>query len=121
MSRTWLAVLAVLTWMAAVPADAQEKVHIVATFSILADLAKDVGGESVEVAALVGPNGDAHAYAPSPADARRLADARLVLVNGLGFEGWINRLVKASGTRADVAVAATGVKPRQMKDDDHDR
>jgi zinc/manganese transport system substrate-binding protein len=118
MLRTCLAVLGLATWvMTAAPAHAQDKVRVVATFSILADLAKNVGGDAVEVASLVGPNGDAHAYAPSPADAKRLADARLVLVNGLGFEGWIDRLVKASGTKAQVAAASKGVKPRQMKDE----
>ena len=122
MLRKCLAALGVMTWMlAAAPADAQDKLRIVATFSILADLAKNVGGDAVDVGSLVGPNGDAHAYAPSPADAKRLADAKLVLVNGLGFEGWIERLVKASGTKATVAMAAKGVKPRQMKDEDgHD-
>src|SRR5262249_45288695 len=99
----------------------QDKVRVVATFSILADLARSVGGDAIDVASLVAPNGDAHAYAPSPADAKRLADAKLVLVNGLGFEGWIDRLVKASGSKAQVTVATNGIKPRQMKDDDgHD-
>jgi len=103
------------------PAAAQDKVHLVATFSILADFARSVGGDTVEVASLVRPNGDAHAYAPSPADAKRLADARLILVNGLGFEGWIDRLVKASGSKAQVITATKGIKPRQMTDeDDHD-
>src|SRR5215475_7851610 len=100
---------------------AQDKVRVVATFSILADLARSVGGDAVEVASLVAPNGDAHAYAPSPADAKRLADARLILVNGLGFEGWIDRLGKASGSKAQVITATKGIKPRQMTDeDDHD-
>jgi zinc/manganese transport system substrate-binding protein len=118
MLRTCLAVLGLATWvMTAAPAGAQDKVRVVATFSILADLAKNVGGDAVEVASLVGPNGDAHAYAPSPADAKRLADARLVLVNGLGFEGWIDRLVKASGTKAQVVAASKGVRPRQMQDE----
>ena len=88
--------------------------------SILADLARNVGGDAVEAAALVGPNGDAHAYAPSPADARRLAEAKLILVNGLGFEGWIERLVKASGSKAQVITATKGIKPRQTEDDGHD-
>jgi zinc/manganese transport system substrate-binding protein len=111
-----LAAFGVMTWLvAAGPAHAQDKVRVVATFSILADLAKNVGGDAVEVASLVGPNGDAHAYAPSPADAKLLADAKLVLVNGLGFEGWIDRLVKASGTKAQVVAASKGVKPRQAK------
>src|SRR5215510_9497362 len=106
MMRKWLgvAVAAAVAWTmtARVPAAAQDKVRVVATFSILADLARNVGGDAVEVASLVAPNGDAHAYAPSPADAKRLADAKLVLVNGLGFEGWIDRLVKASGSKAQV-------------------
>ena len=122
MLRKTLAALGLLTWMlAAGPADAQDKIRVIATFSILADLAQNVGGTAVEVGSLVGPNGDAHAYTPSPADAKRLSEAKLVLVNGLGFEGWIDRLVKASGTKATVVVAAKGVKPRQMKDEDgHD-
>src|SRR5215475_13396114 len=100
---------------------AQPPLRVVATFSILADFARSVGGDAVEVGSLVGPNGDAHAYAPSPADAKRLADARLILVNGLGFEGWIDRLVKASGSKAQVITATKGIKPRQMTDeDDHD-
>ena len=121
MLRKSLAAFAVATSVFAGPAAAQDKVHVVATFSILADLARSVGGDAVEVASLVGPNGDAHAYAPSPSDAKRLADAKLILVNGLGFEGWIDRLVKASGSKAQVITATKGIKPRQMKDDDgHD-
>jgi zinc/manganese transport system substrate-binding protein len=102
MARTGFTALAVLIWIAAAsgPATADDKVRVIATFSILADLARNVGGDAVEVVSLVGPDGDAHAYSPSPADGKRLADARLVLVNGLGFEGWIDRLVKASGTKA---------------------
>ena len=62
---------------------------------------------------LVGPNGDAHVYSPSPADAKKLADAKVVVSNGLGFEGWIGRLVKASGSKAPIVVASKGVKPRR--------
>jgi len=98
------------------PAGAQDKLKVVATFSILADLVRNVGGERVAVTALVGANGDAHVYQPSPADAKSLSDARLVFANGLGFEGWITRLVKASGTRAPTVVASTGVKPRRAED-----
>jgi zinc/manganese transport system substrate-binding protein len=101
----------------ATPAAAQDKLKVVATFSILADLVKNVGGDRVAVTALVGPNGDAHVYQPSPGDAKTLADARLVFANGLGFEGWINRLVKASGTKAPTIVATKGVKPRKPEDD----
>ena len=99
------------------PAAAQEKLKVVATFSILADFVKNVGGDRVAVSALVGPNSDAHVYQPSPGDAKTLADAKVVIANGLGFEGWINRLVKASGTKAPMIVATRGIKPRKAADD----
>ncbi|KQQ31755.1 metal ABC transporter substrate-binding protein [Methylobacterium sp. Leaf123] len=82
----------------------------VATFSILADLVAQVGGEQVAVTSLVGPDADAHGYSPTPGDARKLAEANLVVVNGLGFEGWMERLIKASGTKAPVTIASKGVK-----------
>src|SRR5581483_2818387 len=82
--------LAVLLVALATPAfaqeNAQEKLKVVATFSILADLVKNVGGDRVAVATLVGPNGDAHVYQPTPSDAKTLSEARLVFANGLGFE-----------------------------------
>lgn len=86
------------------------KLRVVASFSILADLVAQVGGERVAVTSLVGPDADAHGYSPSPEDARALAQAELIVVNGLGFEGWIERLVKASGARAAVVVAARNVR-----------
>ena len=97
------------------PAAAQEKLKVVATFSILGDFVNNVGGDRVAVTGLVGPNGDAHVYQPSPGDAKTLADAKLVFANGLGFEGWIARLVKASGTKAPMIVATKGVKPRKAR------
>ena len=103
----------------AAPASAQEKLKAVATFSILNDLVKNVGGDRVEITSLVPPNGDAHVYAPSPADAKKLADAKIVFTNGLGFEGWIPRLVKASGTKAAVIVATKGIKPRKLEEEGH--
>jgi zinc/manganese transport system substrate-binding protein len=103
----------------ATPALAQDKLNVVATFSILADLVKNVGGDRVEVKSLVGPNGDAHVYQPTPNDAKTLSDARLVFVNGLGFEGWMARLVKASGTKAAMVTATKGVKPRKMEEGGH--
>lgn len=88
--------------------------RVVASFSILADMAREIGGSAVEVAALVGPDSDAHVFQPSPADARRLANAELVVVNGLGFEGWMDRLVRSSGYRGPVLVASEGVPVRRM-------
>jgi zinc/manganese transport system substrate-binding protein len=95
-------------------ASTPRKLHVVASFSILADLLNNVGGDAIEVTTLVGPDADAHVFEPSPADARRLAGADLVVVNGLGFEGWLNRLVRASGYRGPVVVASAGIVPRQL-------
>jgi len=111
----FVCVSAASTWQAR--AQTPEKLPVVATFSILADFARNVGCERIEVAALVGPNGDTHVYQPKPADAKELGAARLILVNGLGLEGWINRLIKASGTKAPVIVATKGIKPQQMREE----
>jgi zinc/manganese transport system substrate-binding protein len=86
-------------------------VKTIATFSILADFVSNVGGDRVGVSALVGPNGNAHVYAPSPSDAKKVAEASVVFVNGLGFEGWLDRLVKASASTAPVIVASKGIRP----------
>jgi zinc/manganese transport system substrate-binding protein len=101
------------------PAFAQDKINVVASFSILGDLVKNVGGERIDLATLVGPNGDAHAYAPTPADAKTLARAKVVFVNGLGFEGWMTRLVKSSGSTAKPVVATRGIAPRKMEEAGH--
>ena len=94
-------------------------VKAVATFSILGDLVRQVGGERVEVTTLVGPNGDAHVYSPTPADGRRLADARVIFTNGLNFEGWIDRLIKSSGAKAPKVEASRGVKPLEDREHGH--
>jgi zinc/manganese transport system substrate-binding protein len=93
---------------------AADKVNAVASFSILGDMVKRVGGDRVEVITLVGPDGDAHVYEPTPADAKNLAAAQILFTNGLGFEGWMDRLEKSSGFKGKVVVASTGVKPRTM-------
>jgi len=101
------------------PALGQDRMNVVATFSILGDLVKNVGGDRVEVSTLVGPNGDVHVYLPTPGDARKLAAAKVVFVNGLGLEGWVTRLISASSTKASIVIASEGIKPRNMKDE-HD-
>src|SRR3954449_9695666 len=98
---------------------AAEKFKAVASFSILADLVKQVGGEHVDVTAIVGPDGDAHVFQPSPLDAKAVADAGIVVVNGLGLEGWVARLIQSSGTKAPVVVASKGVKPLQGEGEDN--
>jgi zinc/manganese transport system substrate-binding protein len=99
-------------------ARAQEKLPVVATFSILGDLVKNVGGDRIVVATLVQPNGDAHVFQPSPADAKTLADAKVIFMNGIGLEGWLDRLIKASGSKGRIVIAAKGIEPHEMKDDD---
>ena len=89
---------------------AVETLPVVASFSILADLTRQIGGERIEVHTLVGAGSDAHVYQPTPADAKKLARARLVVVNGLGFEGWIDRLIQSSGYRGRLLVASQGIK-----------
>jgi zinc/manganese transport system substrate-binding protein len=98
-------------------AQAPAALKTVATFSILADMVANVGGDRVEITTLVGPDGDAHVYAPTPADARRVNEAKLVVTNGLKFEGWINRLLKSSGSKALTIEAAGTVKGLKSEDD----
>ena len=107
-----LLVLLSLASVMAAPVAAQP-LPVVTSFSILADLVKVIGGSHVEVTSLVGPNADAHVFDPTPADAKRLANAKLVVINGLGFEGWMDRLIKSSGYRGSVTVASRGLKTIQ--------
>ncbi len=104
------------------PAAAQDaapaKLPVVATFSILGDIVKQVGGERIAVTTLVGPDGDTHVYQPTPTDAKAVAGAKLVFENGLGLEGWMARLVKASGSKAELVVVTEGVTPRYRSADE---
>ncbi len=106
---------ATIAWQAR--SQASEKLPVVATFSILADFARNVGSDRIEVTALVGPDGYTHVYQPKPADAEELGAARLIVVNGLGLEGWIDRLIRASGARAPVVVATKGINPQNMREE----
>ncbi|OZI70409.1 metal ABC transporter substrate-binding protein [Bordetella genomosp. 6] len=95
---------------------AAQPLQVVASFSILADIATQVGGPDVAVRSLVGPDGDAHEYEPTPADARKLAAAQVLVVNGLDFEAWLPRLQKAAGFAGRTVVASKGVEPRRLDD-----
>jgi len=99
------------------PARADEPLKIVASFSILGDFVRNVGGTSVSVTTLVGPDSDAHVYSPAPADAKKIADAKLIFINGLGFEGWLPRLVKSAGGKATVVTATSGIAPLKLGSD----
>jgi zinc/manganese transport system substrate-binding protein len=98
---------------------AADRIPVVASFSILGDLVSVVGGDRVAVSTLVGPDQDAHVFEPRPADVKLVAQARLFVVNGLGFEGWLNRLTQSANFRGVTVVAARGIKSRQMADEDH--
>jgi zinc/manganese transport system substrate-binding protein len=99
-------------------AHAADKVKAVASFSILGDMVRQVGGDRVDVVTLVGPDGDAHVFSPTPADAKTLASSQLFFVNGLGFEGWMERLEKSSGFKGKTIVASKGVKPHTMVEEE---
>jgi zinc/manganese transport system substrate-binding protein len=115
--RNTLALMGIAGTLAARRARAQHVVRVVATFSILGDLVKNVGGERIEVSTLVKPNADVHVYSPTPNDVRSIAAATVVFVNGLGLEGWIARLISAAGTKASVVVASKGVKSLEIEDE----
>ncbi|MEJ0062377.1 MAG: zinc ABC transporter substrate-binding protein [Alphaproteobacteria bacterium] len=115
----WAAVSAQAAEPAPAPAAASEPpikttapLRVVASFSILGDMVENIGGELVTVKTLVGPGGDAHSYQPTPADLKAIAEAQLVVVNGLGFEGWMSRLLESAGYKKSVVTASKGVEPR---------
>jgi zinc/manganese transport system substrate-binding protein len=103
-----------LAAMLAAPVPAQSRINVATSFSILADFVRNVGGDLVEVTSLVGPDGDVHSYVPSPADAKKVADAKLIILNGLGLEGSTERFMSAAGKGAKVVVASTGVAPLRL-------
>ena len=96
------------------PLQAAERLNVVASFSILGDFVRTVGGDRVNVTTLVGPDSDVHVYTPAPSDAKRIADAKFVVVNGLGLEGWLPRLVQSSGSKATIVTASAGIAPLKL-------
>ncbi len=114
MRRLLKAVLISGLAIAALPAVAEDKIKVVASFSILGDMVQQVTGDLAEVTTIVGPDADAHVYAPSTSDARAVADADVIFVNGLGFETWSETLIETSGTDAKVFVATEGVTPLKV-------
>jgi zinc/manganese transport system substrate-binding protein len=103
--------VAALAATAPSPAAPQAKIDVATSFTILADIARNVGGELVDVTSLVGPDADVHSYVPSPADAKRIANAKLLILNGLGLEGSTERFMRAAAKGANVAVASAGIVP----------
>jgi zinc/manganese transport system substrate-binding protein len=98
-------------------AHAQDRLTVVATFSILADMARVIGGGDCSVTSLVPFDGDAHAWEPKPADLRAVGTAGVLIENGLGLEGWMTRLPQAAGFHGVKVTASRGVSPRKMVED----
>lgn len=96
-------------------ADTSPPLKIVTTFSILQDFVREIGKDKV-VISIVGPNSDAHTYQPTPRDVRQIAQADLIFINGLGFEGWIHRLIKSSGYKGKIVTATDGIQPMMIND-----
>ena len=111
---TFALAFALLSLALPLRAQTTRPLQVVASFSILADMLREVAGDAAQVHSLVGANADAHVFEPTPADAQRLARADLVVVNGLHFEGWIDRLVRSSGYRGPVIEASRGIEPRRL-------
>src|SRR6478735_9902889 len=107
-------VLAVALLLGCTAGAQANSMKVSASFSILGDMVKEVGGDRVVVFTFVGPNGDAHVYEPTPADAKELSESKILFINGLGLEGWMTRLEKSSGFKGTVVTASKGVAPRKM-------
>lgn len=116
--RHLLALSALVLATLSAPVHAQAPIEAVASFSILGDLVRQVGGERVQVNVLVGPGSDAHVFQPTPAQARMVGRAQVVFSNGLGFEGWMSRLLKTAGYKGQQVVVSQGVQP--IKEAGHD-
>ncbi|MEN2395024.1 metal ABC transporter substrate-binding protein [Pseudomonas halotolerans] len=109
--------LVLFSLMLSLSTSAAEKLQVVTSFSILADMTQEVGGEHIQITNLVGPDADAHTYEPTPDDAKALLSAKLIIKNGLGFEPWLDRLVTSTETSAPVISASRGVIPRSLDED----
>ena len=115
MRRLFNVVLVVGLALTALPATAQDKLKIVASFSILGDMVRQVTGALASVTTIVGPDADAHVYMPNASDAKAAANADVIFLNGLGFETWSDTLIKTSGTKAEVFLATTGISPLKVE------
>ena len=117
LTRRHLLAVAALLLLPLAPAQAQQggKVDVLASFSVIADLVRQVGGERVEVRSIVALSQDPHDFEPSPSDVRRVMKAQLIVLNGLGFEPWADRFVKAANYKGERLVASKGVKALSVR------
>ncbi|HZF75334.1 MAG TPA: zinc ABC transporter substrate-binding protein [Acetobacteraceae bacterium] len=113
MRRRSLLALSALLLAPAAPR-AQGAPRVVASFSVLGDMVRQVAGDRVALRTIAGPNVDAHHFQPRPSDAEALRGAALVVRNGLGFDAWMDRMMRAAGHQGPVATATEGIVPRSM-------
>ncbi|CCE04945.1 putative ABC transporter (substrate-binding protein) [Bradyrhizobium sp. STM 3843] len=113
MRNVHLILIFALLGLCSTPARAQTRLNVVASFSILGDFVRQVGGNKVNVITLVGPDSDVHVYTPTPHDAKDVGEAKLLVVNGLGLEGWLPRLLQASAAKAKIVTATDGIAVRK--------
>jgi len=99
---------------------ANDKIPVVASFSILADLVSEVGGSHIDITTLVKANGDAHVYSPTPKDALAIRKAKILVVNGLNFEGWMPRILESAHFEGTTIIASDGIDVIKIGDDEHD-
>ena len=114
MKRLFSALLVAGLALTSIPAAAEDRIKVVASFSILGDMVRQVTGDLAEVTTIVGPDADAHVYTPNAADAKAVTNAEVIFVNGLGFETWSQTLIETSATQAKVFVATDGITPLQV-------
>lgn len=98
---------------------ANEKVKVISSFSVLGDIVQEIGGDKIALTTLVSENGDAHAFKPSPKDVRGVSKADLIVINGLGFEGWLPRLIEASHFKGQQVIASNGINLLEGGHDEH--
>nr|WP_246588247.1 zinc ABC transporter substrate-binding protein [Bartonella raoultii] len=96
-----------------------DKIRVVVSFSILADLVKNVGGNHISMTTLVGPNANTHTYEPTPRDAQTLRNAHIIFINGLHLEGFMDRLITASATQALLVKVSTNIPLLEMQNQEH--
>ena len=119
--RLSLMLLPLLPLAFAIRTAAADPLPVVATTSVLEDLVKNVGGDKVAVKALVGPDSDAHTYEPTPSDAKEISAARVLVINGLGLDGWLTRLMGSTGFTGTRVVATAGITPLTMQEEEGGR
>jgi zinc/manganese transport system substrate-binding protein len=110
--RLWFSLLPALAMPGLVRA--QEPLRVVASFSILGDMVRQVAGDRIALRTVAGPNVDAHTFQPRPSDAEALRGAALAVRNGLGFDGWFDRMVRSATWRGRMVTTTEGLTPRRM-------